>query len=247
MSQPVNILCIKWGNKYGPDYVNKLYSMVKRNITLPFRFVCLTDDGEGIDEHIEVKDIPQVGFKDFDERAPWSFGHGWLKVTSFAKPLYDLVGPTLFIDLDVVIVDNIDCFFEPEGEFRVIKEWDKRDETGNTSVYRYTIGAHPDLIEKLKENKEAELAKVRNEQEYVTSHLAKQGKLQYWPPGWCVSFKRHCMPKGIASWFKPAQIPKGAKIVAFHGKPNPPDAIAGRSGKWYRRVLPVQWVADNWK
>lgn len=247
MSQPVNILCIKWGNKYGPEYVNKLYSMVKRNLTLPFRFVCLTDDGAGIDKDIEVKDIPMVGFKDFDERAPWSFGHGWLKVTSFAKPLYDLVGPTLFIDLDVVIVDNIDCFFEPEGEFRVIKEWDKRDETGNTSVYRFTIGAHPDLIEKLKENKDKELAKVRNEQEYVTSHLAKQGKLQYWPPGWCVSFKRHCMPKGISSWFKSAQIPEGAKIVAFHGKPNPPDAIAGRSGKWYRRVLPVQWVEDNWK
>lgn len=243
----VNILCIKWGNKYGPEYVNNLYSMVSRNLTLPFRFVCLTDDDKGISANIEVKKIPAVGFEDFDQRAPWSFGHGWLKVTSFADPLYDLTGPTLFIDLDVVIVDNIDCFFEPEGEFRVIKEWDKRDETGNTSVYRFNIGAHPELIEYLKNNKEQVLASVRNEQEYVTGFLAKQGKLQYWPAGWCVSFKRHCMPKGIMSFFKPATIPAGAKIVAFHGKPNPPDAIVGRSGKWYRRVLPVQWVADMWR
>ncbi|HCU65723.1 MAG TPA: glycosyltransferase [Rheinheimera sp.] len=247
MSQ-VNILCIKWGKKYGPDYVNKLYNMVSRNLTLPFRFICLTDDAEGIDaSKVEVKDIPKVGFADFDNREPWSFGHGWLKVTSFADPLYDLTGPTLFIDLDVVIVGNIDCFFEPEGEFRVIKEWDKKDETGNTSVYRFNIGAHADLIENLKNNKDKVLASVRNEQEYVTSYLNKQGKLQYWPAGWCVSFKRHCMPKGIMSFFKPATIPEGAKIVAFHGKPNPPDAILGVSGKWYRRVLPVQWVADLWR
>jgi hypothetical protein len=245
--QTVNVLCIKWGTKYGPDYVNKLFSMVSRNLTLPFRFVCLTDAAAGIDPRIEVKEIPKVGFKDFDERLPWSFGHGWLKVTSFAKPLYDLSGPTLFIDLDVVIVDNIDCFFEPDGAFRVIKEWDKADETGNTSVYRFNIGAHPDLIENLKTNKDQVLKKVRNEQEYVTGALAAQGKLQYWPAGWCVSFKRHCMPRGIMSWFRPATIPAGAKIVAFHGKPNPPDVIQGHSGKWYRRVLPVQWVAEHWR
>lgn len=245
--QTVNVLCIKWGTKYGPDYVNKLYSMVSRHLTLPFRFVCLTDDGAGIDPRVEVKPIPLVGFKDFDERQPWTFAHGWLKVTSFASPLYDLSGPTLFIDLDVVIVDNIDCFFEPDGEFRVIKEWDKTDETGNTSVYRFNIGAHSDLIDNLKTNKDKILAKVRNEQEYVTGTLAAQGKLQYWPNGWCVSFKRHCMPGGIMSWFKPATIPPGAKIVAFHGKPNPPDVIEGRSGKWYRRVLPVQWVAEHWR
>ena len=245
--QTVNVLCIKWGRKYGPEYVNKLYSMVSRHLSRPFRFVCLTDDANGIDPRIEVKDIPAVGFKDFDERQPWTFGHGWLKVTSFAAPLYDLSGPTLFIDLDVVIVDNIDCFFEPDGEFRVIKEWDKSDETGNTSVYRFNIGAHPDLIENLKTNKDKILARVRNEQEYVTGTLAAQGKLQYWPTGWCVSFKRHCMPRGIMSWFKPATIPPGAKIIAFHGKPNPHDVIAGRSGKWYRRVLPVQWVAENWR
>ncbi|MDX3772597.1 hypothetical protein QE250_00545 [Chromatiaceae bacterium AAb-1] len=246
--QAVNVLCIKWGAKYGPDYVNKLYSMVSRNLSRPFRFVCLTDDATGIDPQVETRDIPQVGFADFDQRLPWSKAHGWLKVTSFAENLYDLTGPTLFIDLDVVIVGSIDSFFEisPEVPFMVIKEWDK-DNTGNTSVYRFTIGAHSDLIAELKTNKEKILQQVRNEQEYVTGYLARQQKLQYWPQEWCVSFKRHCMPKGILGWFKPAEIPPGAKIVIFHGKPNPHDVIAGRSGKWYRRVLPVQWVEDLWR
>ncbi len=247
--QAVNVLCIKWGSKYGAEYVNKLYSMVNRHLKRPFRFICLTDNTAGIDAHIETHDIPQVGFADFDQRQPWTLLHGWLKVTSFANPLYDISGPTLFIDLDVVIVDDIGCFFDisPEIPFLVIKEWDKQDDTGNTSVYRFTAGAHSDLIDLLKNHTERELEKVRNEQEFVTQNLSKQGKLQYWPEEWCVSFKRHCMPKGILSWFKPAEVPAGAKIVIFHGKPNPPDVIEGRSGKWYRRVLPAAWVSENWR
>jgi hypothetical protein len=49
------------------------------------------------------------------------------------------------------------------------------------------------------------------------------------------------------SFFQTPAIPEGAKIVVFHGVPNPPDALVGRSGKWYRRVLPTPWIADNWK
>jgi len=245
--QAVNVLCIKWGRKYGPDYVNKLHSMVSRHLSRPFRFVCLTDDADGIAPGIEVKPIPAVGFEEFDQRKPWTFGHGWLKLTSFADPLYDLSGRTLFLDLDIVIVDSLDPFFDQPGEFIVIREWDKADGTGNTSCYLYTIGAHTDALEHLKQRYPRSIAEVRNEQEYITGYLGRQGKVSYWPEGWCVTFKRHCMRRGLMGWFKPPVIPPGARIIAFHGKPNPPDAIAGVSGKWYRRVLPTQWVADHWR
>ena len=245
--QAVNVLCIKWGKKYGPDYVNKLHNMVCRHLHRPFRFVCLTDDAVGIDPAIEVKPIPTVGFDEFDQRKPWTFGHGWLKLTSFAQPLYDLQGRTLFLDLDIVIVDSLDPFFEQPGEFVVIKEWDKKDGTGNTSCYVYTIGAHTDALDHLKNDYPASISSVRNEQEFITLYLARQGKLSYWPDAWCRSFKRHCLQRGLMGWFKPPTIPEGARIIAFHGKPNPPDAIAGVSGKWYRRVLPTQWVAEHWR
>ena len=245
--QAVNVLCIKWGKKYGPEYVNKLHSMVRRHLHRPFRFVCLTDDAAGIDPAVETLPIPMIGFDEFDQRKPWTFGHGWLKLTSFASPLYDLQGRTLFLDLDIVIVDSLDPFFEQEGEFIVIKEWDKKDGTGNTSCYLYTIGAHADALAHLKNDYPASIAPVRNEQEFITLYLARQGKLRYWPEAWCRSFKRHCLQPGLMGWFKPPTIPRGARLIAFHGKPNPPDAIAGVSGKWYRRVLPTQWVADHWR
>lgn len=245
--QAVNVLCIKWGRKYGPEYVNKLHSMVSRHLSRPFRFVCLTDDATGIHSGIEVKPIPAVGFDQFDQRQPWTFGHGWLKLTSFADPLYDLSGRTLFLDLDIVIVGSLDPFFDQPGEFVVIKEWDKTDGTGNTSCYLYTIGAHTDALAHLKNGYPQSIADVRNEQEYITGYLGRQGKVSFWPEGWCVSFKRHCLQRGLMGWFKPPAIPPGARIIAFHGKPNPPDAIAGVSGKWYRRVLPTPWVAEHWR
>jgi hypothetical protein len=245
--QAVNVLCIKWGKKYGSDYVNKLHNMVARHLHRPHRFICLTDDAQGIDPEIEVKPIPPVGFDEFDQRKPWTFGHGWLKLTSFANPLYDLQGRTLFLDLDIVIVDSLDPFFDQKGEFIVIKEWDKSDGTGNTSAYIYTIGAHADALDHLKSGYPASIADVRNEQEFITGYLSRQGKLSYWPEAWCRSFKRHCLRRGIMGWFQPPTIPEGARIIAFHGKPNPPDAIAGVSGKWYRRVMPTAWVTEHWR
>ncbi|MEW6479996.1 MAG: glycosyltransferase [Pseudomonadota bacterium] len=245
--QSVNVLCIKWGKKYGPEYVNRLHNMVRRHLHRPFRFVCLTDDAQGIDPGIEVKPIPPIGFDEFDQRKPWTFGHGWLKLTSFAKPLYDLEGRTLFLDLDIVIVDSLDPFFDQPGEFVVIKEWDKKDGTGNTSVYLFTVGAHVDALDHLRSGYPKVVEEVRNEQEFITGFLGRQGKVSYWPEEWCRSFKRHCMRRGIMGWFAPPVIPPGARVIAFHGKPNPPDAIAGISGKWYRRVLPTAWVAEHWR
>ncbi|MDI3512279.1 MAG: hypothetical protein PWQ61_3046 [Betaproteobacteria bacterium] len=245
--QSVNVLCIKWGKKYGPEYVNRLHNMVRRHLHRPFRFVCLTDDAQGIDPGIEVKPIPPIGFDEFDQRKPWTFGHGWLKLTSFANPLYDLAGRTLFLDLDIVIVDSLDPFFDQPGEFVVIKEWDKKDGTGNTSVYLFTVGAHVDALDHLRSGYPKVVEEVRNEQEFITGFLGRQGKVSYWPEEWCRSFKRHCMRRGIMGWFAPPVIPPGARVIAFHGKPNPPDAIAGISGKWYRRVLPTAWVAEHWR
>ena len=244
---PVNVLCIKWGTKYGPEYVNILHSMVSRHLKRPHRFVCLTDDAAGIAAHIETRPMPRVGFKDFDEMQPWARAHGWLKITSFASPLYDLAGPTLFIDLDVVIVDELDSFFDFPGEFVVIKEWDKHDGTGNTSVYRFNAGAHADVLQTLINDPDGAQRSYRNEQQFVTTLLARQGKMGFWPDAWCRSFKRHCVRTHVLNLFLPPRIPEGARIIAFHGKPNPPDAIAGRSGKWYRRVIPTDWVKDHWR
>ena len=44
----LTVLCVRFGEKYGPEYVERLRNMVPRNITIPYEFACLTDDQRSI-------------------------------------------------------------------------------------------------------------------------------------------------------------------------------------------------------
>jgi hypothetical protein len=79
----------------------------------------------------------------------------------------------------------------------------------------------------------------RNEQEFLSHFLHKQGKLDYWPAGWCPSFKYYCIPTWPSNYWKEPVPPAGARIVIFHGEVNPPDALEGRRNKRFRHIEPA--------
>jgi hypothetical protein len=56
----VNILTLKWGARYGPVFLNQLQSAIKQHLILPFRILCFTDNGEGLNEGMEVFPIPEL-------------------------------------------------------------------------------------------------------------------------------------------------------------------------------------------
>jgi hypothetical protein len=236
------VICMKWGTKYGAEYVNRLYNMVSRHTTLPFRVVCLTDRNEGIDARVECLPIPPL------ELPPGSPERGWNKLSTFEPDLHGLQGNALFLDLDVVIVDNIDCFFTHPGEFLIIHDWKRpRRITGNSSVYRFRLGAFPDILPYFRSHFDEIRRQFRNEQAYLSWFVHRLGKLEYWPAEWCKSYKYHCLRQIPFAWWQPPVKPSGAKIIVFHGEINPPDAIRGGGGKWYRHVLPSDWIAEAWR
>ncbi|HLO92807.1 MAG TPA: glycosyltransferase [Burkholderiaceae bacterium] len=236
------ILCMKWGTKYGPEYVNRLYGMVARHLRGPFKFVCLTDRSEGIRPEVECLPIPELKLPvGIPER-------GWTKLTTFEADLHGLQGTALFLDLDVVIVDDITPFFEVPGEFLIIHDWKRPWRiTGNSSVYRFQLGAHADVLAKFRREHEAIRTKFRNEQAYLSDEIHQQGKLQYWDASWCASYKYHCIPTWPSNYWKPPHIPRGARILIFHGVMNPPDALAGRSNGNWRKARPATWIAEHWR
>ena len=61
-----NVLCIKWGSKYSADYVNNLYSMVERHLSLSHRFVCLCFNRVAHKSNIRV--IQADGSSNVEER-----------------------------------------------------------------------------------------------------------------------------------------------------------------------------------
>lgn len=237
-----HILCMKWGTKYGPEYVNRLYGMVARHLKGPFNFVCLTDRSDGIRPEVQCLPIPDLALP---EGTP---ERGWHKLTTFEADLHGLKGTALFLDLDVVIVDDITPFFEVPGEFLIIHDFKRQWRiTGNSSVYRFELGKHADVLAKFRKEQAVLRRQFRNEQEYLSDEMHKQGKLQYWQKGWCVSYKYHCLPLWPTSFWRDPFIPQGSKILIFHGTMNPPDALAGRSNGNWRHTRPASWITEHWR
>jgi hypothetical protein len=241
-----HILCMKWGTKYGPEYVNRLYAMARRHLSGDFNFVCLTDDAKGIRSEVQCFPIPPLAL----ELAPGQVDRAWKKLTTFEENLYGLHGRALFIDLDVVIVGSLDAFFEHPGEFLIIHDyarpWRRRRITGNSSVYRFEIGAHPDVLAHFRENMDAVQATYRNEQTYLSDFMHRKGKLAYWPAEWCPSFKYHGIPAWPTNYWREPFVPAGARIMVFHGECNPPDALAGRRNRRFRFIRPARWITQFW-
>ncbi|QKT04974.1 glycosyltransferase [Ectothiorhodospiraceae bacterium 2226] len=233
---------MKWGDKYPARYVNILHAMVRRHLRLPHRFVCFTDDAEGLDPGIEHRPLPPV-------RLPGGPERGWRKLGVFAKRLADLEGTALFLDLDVVLLDSMDALFElAPGEFHIIRDWQHRGRiTGNSSVFRFEVGAHADVLAAFEHDAAGVRRRFRNEQAFLSQALHERGRLRYWPDEWCRSFKRHCVPQGPLAWVRAPRPPAEAKIIVFHGRPNPPEAARGQSGKPLRFWRAAPWIETHWR
>lgn len=236
----VNVICMKWGSKYTAHDVNVLHSMVSRHLTIPHRFVCLTDDVRGINKAVECFDLPEIEVSKEKDVSPWR------KLGMFSEQIGDLSGKSLFLDLDIVIVDNIDCFFSFSDKFTIIENWTQKGRgIGNSSVYCFHIGAHADVIQYYRENTEEVTSMYSNEQIYLSKKI---GDVDFWPDDWCKSFKRHCMPTYIVRYFKEPVQPKNVKIVVFHGNPKPEDAARGGFfGNMWKYVRPTSWIKSHWK
>lgn len=233
---------MKWGSAYTAHDVNVLYRMVERHLSLPHRFVCFTDDPSGLDDGIEHFPLPEVRVPEHLQR------EAWRKLGTFSDPLADLQGTALFLDLDIVVMDSLDPFFDHPGEFCIIHNWTHPDRiVGNSSVYRFPIGAFSWVIDRYHRDPLAAREKYRNEQAFLSHQLTDAGhRLSYWPADWCISFKRHCMPNRLLAPFLAPRRPERARIVVFHGHPKPDEAIRGEWKGRFKKMRPTPWIADYW-
>lgn len=257
MNEPVTILCMKWGSMYGPEYVNHLREGVARHLKRPHRFVCFTDDATGLRADVEVQPLPALGLPGGHQDKRWQ------KLGLFRRDLGGLQGTALFLDLDLVIVDSLEPFFELPGDFFIIRDDDlfrpkplrrlnpERDRflagVGNSSVFRYTIGAHAYILDAYLADPAGATAAYRLSQQFQSAQLAAHGHLHYWPREWCVSFKNQCVPRHLKSYFSDPALPPGARIVVFAGNPKMSEVLAGGGQRWYRRIGDTDWLRKAWK
>lgn len=264
------VVCMKWGTVYGPEYVNVMYGMLRRNIIGDFTLICFTDDPTGVRSEVKCLPLPPLGCE-----IPPDVPGKWPKIALWGKDLGGLTGTALFIDLDTVIVSNIDDYFthgDPADVF-VARNWVRwYGRHGQTSVFRFPIGKNAYMLENLRADSVRISRKYRFEQNYVTAGI--QGGVKFWPPSWTKHFGIHCMGPWPLRWLRPPVLPRNAKMVTFPGPPKPPDAILGqftkktpkisrraylkwvleqrRTDRRWRRllrrfILPSDWVKEFWR
>jgi len=260
MMEENNVLTLKWGTLYSSEYVNRIYRAVLRHLHRPFRFVCVTDDAAGLDAGIDARPIPpQPSWYHSNARYP-----GWPniyeKLFVFEKGFADLAGPTLFLDIDQIIVGDLDCFFDYKpGEFCIIHNWvplrkrllRKAPFCGNSSCFRFEAGDKSDYIFQTFRS-ECDVAMDTSvyctEQAYMT-HAVGFDKVNFWPDNFVRSFKRTCTWPWPLNHFLTPRMKPDTRILCFHGTPTPLQAIEGFRGSkhldgWTR---PAPWVKDLWE
>lgn len=225
---------MKWGSSYSAGDVNLLHAMVKQHLDRRHDFVCVADRPDGLAPAITYRPLPPMDFQGPEPVSPWR------KVSLFSPDLADLDPPALFLDLDILITGNLAPFFDHPGKFCIIENWTTRGKRiGNSSVFRFEPGAHINVYEKFMSDPQKIMSTIDNSQTFTSRNV---GELTWWPEEWVRSFKFHCLPWGPLRLLRPASLPAGTRIVAFHGRPKMADAHRGRwPGKAYG-FRPVTWI-----
>ena len=227
----LKVVCVKWGAKFSAEYVNVLFAMVERHLTLPHRFLCLTEDPADLDPGIGILDL-RPGFE-----------YCWNKLELFRPGVFGDDDRVLYFDLDVVIAADIDglATVRPQDTFVGLLDWyGFWNPHYNSSVMRFHGNRHADLYtrlvagladgrvrwgreydEYLGTNDKVVLwegdRRYAGDQDWISRHVHPAGELRRhrFPRPWIRSYRKHARQR----------LPRGCKVVVFHGSPKPHEVV----------------------
>lgn len=201
----LQIVCLNSHNYLGrgAEYVAILHDMVKRNLPegFPGKFVCFTDDDADYGPEIEKRPLPHSGLR------------GWFnKLALFKAGLFPDDDRILFLDLDTCITGPLDQIAAYDGEFAILRDFYRPHGLGSAIVSWKSSFGHKIWTRYVAEGFPEPAG---GDQAFIEDCFAEWGfepdRWQEVFPGDFVSYKLHAR----------YGIPKGAKVVVFHGLPRP--------------------------
>ena len=198
--------------------------MVERNLTLPYEFVCFTENSKDIDKNIRIENLPVLPVT------------GWWYKPLFFNPNLALKGNILFLDLDLIIFKNIDVLFTHKpNQFLISRDFNrkfiKNYDRFNSSVFRLSTGMHPKVYTDFIANTDAVTKKFRGDQDWMYHAIPNNYSL--WPDDWIQSYKWEMRNRSDLTRFSNGKLNfktvaeptalADTKIAVFHGDPNPHD------------------------
>jgi hypothetical protein len=193
------ILCVlRSGGIYDASWVAKLKRGVERNLTVPHRFVCLSDTDVDC-ERIRLRhDWPG-----------W-----WAKIAMFEPGV--IRDPTLYLDLDTIITGNMDSFTDLPHEFAMLENFNDNEFVGSgvmwfkekapEIVYETFAKSPQRIMDYYAAHKHGS---YMGDQAFIWDTLER--KVDTIKSTALRSYKRHCRNG----------LPQGTAIVCFHGRPRP--------------------------
>jgi len=200
ITEPVILTVLKTGGEYSVDHVKALKKQIEEHTTIPYQFMCLTDENIPGEEIIPLTD--ELG--------------GWHSKLELFKHLF--YGPATFLDLDTIVRGNIDHildhdlsfgglndFYKPKNFASGIMQWD-----GD-----YSRMWNNNFAPQLRELQMSNWKKVWDQkliEDSLTDNNIEWQSIQKAYPGQILSWKADELQK---------EIPKDCRIICFHGKPRP--------------------------
>lgn len=237
VTEPTNdkttVLCVRFGNKYGREYVERLRNMVSRHMTVPYEFVCLTDDQHPIEG---VKSICQPNA---------NYNKGWWHKTHMFDGNLPLSGRILYFDLDVVIHSNIDKLaMYHRDQFLGIHDFNRKFYPSwkylNSSVMAWNHGTQNQIYSQFKQTP-AEAMRMQGDQDWIWKLC--QNKIKFWPKEWIQSYKWEIRSRDELTIIdgkrkfrdikNDISVSPECSVAVFHGEPNP-------------CAVQDKFVVDNW-
>lgn len=239
MSKPdFAVICWKWKPRdgyrsiFGPETVNTLRRMVARNFAHPHRFICVTDDPEGIDREVEI--IPM-----WDTYASMNSPHGgnnpscYRRLPMFRRDAEKWFGPRFVsIDLDVVITADIRPLWLRREDF--VMYGDTNPTTPyNGSMMLLRAGARAQVWEHFDPAESPRAARAKgyfgSDQAWISLCLGPN------EPKWTrrdgvYSFRNEIGPLKT-------DLPPGARVVICHGQFDP----------WSPELQRLDWVQQHYR
>jgi hypothetical protein len=191
------------GGVYDYNYVNALANAVKRNVTVPHTFVCLTNDSSGFNNNVDSV-IP----------LKHDFRKWWCKMELFRPDIFN-GKQVFFLDLDTVIIDNIDQIVTKTFEFCGLRDFYKITTLGS-GLMSWRHDKYHYVYERFLKNPTYIMNNTpEGDQRWINENVKSMKYFQDVFGNNVVSYKKDCVKN------KAFRLPKNTKIVCFHGVPKP--------------------------
>ena len=214
-SNELTVWCVNIGTKYHPDYVYALKEMVDKYLTIPHEFKCITT--------LHLPDI-------FCVKPHLPYQGWWSKINLFSKGM--ATGPSLYFDLDVLIVKNINYLANyTQYKFAAPANWAMSGHGGVQSSVMAWRGDWTEPADRIK-------PLWKDKLELESGHTMIANKAYWGDQEWIGyilgddwmkiegigSYKYHCRQN----------IPDWLKVMVFHGNPKPHEV----NDKWISHFIP---------